>query len=783
MAEAILELDSDTRIVEYLQENSDDSDTPPILGRITSKVVKVAEKETPTTEKKTSEFDDKLTDSAPSKSKMSKKQAVEAQRKRKETSSVSNSKGDGKERGTSSIGNALGRGEKSSTGTVNGVPAPLPVPENYDIPKRVARTPPRSAKSRTPSGSRSPRRRRDRHSPRRRSPRRRYSSSRSRSPVRRRSRSPWSRRRTPPIRFRDDRFPRSPRRWSPRRSWDREDRWSVDVGSRGPPCPPPHPYERYEERRGWYPPDVQQPWSTGPSGPGPSYEEHSQAWSQAPPPPVMARPVLSLPEDMTRNPVSSIPPDHSISLFKEELGGLQEMVKNLASQLAEKKNSSSSNVQTTTSKMAAPSQNEAASASPTPPVAVLQKQNKSTSQAGSRSAATTKKKPAKTLVSPDPDLLAPDSEIDTPVEEESSDEEDTQPHVEENSDDEEVLAEETADTLEWPALVSLIVNQFSDRIGPEQDSPKRSRISNLGGMTAPKVSERKRLPMFEAIHKELRLFSGDVKDPPNKAKSKKDSKPLGRGCFPPSERGLPVQALSGMLRFNHPAQVEPEVDKLLPGNKNSYNVQGRLTEENMRSLERDLRVNLSSLSYVLWALDFASENLKELAEDAEDSEMILPAYSAVQHALSFMSTVVDRSSTALTTTILTRRDSYLAQIDALLPEEEIINLRSSGLMDTRLFAGQASSALPVLETKRKYFKERESVQALTSLAKKGVEKSQGSSYSPASKKNKKSKKNYQEKKGKQSYSSNAPKAGGDTASSGAPKKKSFRSKKGKSSKQ
>ena len=84
-----------------------------------------------------------------------------------------------------------------------------------------------------------------------------------------------------------------------------------------------------------------------------------------------------------------------------------------------------------------------------------------------------------------------------------------------------------------------------------------------------------------------------------KAKSNKDSKPLRKGCFPASERGLPVQALLGMLSFNHTAQVEPEIEKLLPGNKSSFNLQGRLSEENMRSLERDLRINLSSLSYVL----------------------------------------------------------------------------------------------------------------------------------------------------------------------------------------
>ena len=140
-------------------------------------------------------------------------------------------------------------------------------------------------------------------------------------------------------------------------------------------------------------------------------------------------------------------------------------------------------------------------------------------------------------------------------------------------------------------------------------------------------------------------------------------------------------------------------------------------------------------------MEYAAFDLKELADDSKDSKLLHPPISAIKHAMRFLSTIVDRSATSLATTILIRRDGYLAQVDNLLPEEEMVNLRAASLMDTRLFAGQVASALPRLEDKRKYSKERESVQALTSLAKKGVEKSQGSSFSSASKKKSKVKYN------------------------------------------
>ena len=349
---------------------------------------------------------------------------------------------------------------------------------------------------------------------------------------------------------------------------------------------------------------------------------------------------------------------------------------------------------------------------------------------------------------------------------------------EEHSSDDESVADSESNLrhaegiLDWPRLVSLIVEKFSDRIGPEDGQTTVNRIGNLGGLTEKKEGDRVRLPMFQPIIDELVAFSNDISNPQSKAKAKRDSKPLGRGSFPLSQRDLPIQALSDNLRFNHPAQIDSGVDKLLPSKKSSYVVQGRFSDDNLRTLERDLRVNLSSLSYVLWSLDFATQSMVELNEKSQDKEAFISIISACRHAMSFLSTVVDRSATSLATSILARRDSYLAQMDGVIPEEEMVTLRSSSLMDTTLFAGTVVDLIPKVESLRKESQSRESVDALASLAKKGVSSSSAkpSVSNPGSSK-KKSTKKFSKKKsnGKKNFnasSGSSAKPATEQASSG-----------------
>ena len=741
MAEAILELDSETRIFD--KPEFDDDEIQPSQNYTSSKVAsRVVKVNTETTASSSSSQDGKKT----------KKQAMEAARKRQEERDRKN-KEKVVEGRADPAGVATDRGGIGTGAAVSGVPSPHPVPDNFNIPRRVgtSRSPSREKRSKSPSRRRrSPRRRSRTRSPRRRrSPR---STSRSRSPGwRRRSPSPWKRWSPPRHRF-QDRYSRSrsPRRWSPRRG--APSRWGDDA------CFQDQRWESQDRR--WDPgPDRFNPaWGPGPVAPVPvdrnpgGFSSHSATWGQAnvPPPP---RPMVSLPEDMSQSTLP-VPSSDTISSLRAEILGLSQTVKSILEVKS-----------TATKTVEKPEQRE-----------VVRKVVVSSDVGGERRVNTTKtpvarsKNKASVPVTVNLDLLAPDSEIDTPVEDSSEEEEEVQGAEAEESSEDEIQMEPEEGVLEWPAVVEHIVQKFPDQIGPEPKSPTRSRITNLGGMSVVKVAERTRLPLYKAIKKELNLFSQDISNPTVKARSKKDSKPLARGFFPSSEKGLPVRPVSGLLGFNHPAQVEADIDRLLPRGKSSYTVQGRFTDENLRNMERDLRINLSSLSYVLWGLEFTTASLTDIAEGSEDADMLLPAISACKHALSFMSTVVDRSSTCLSTTILARRDSYLAQMDPLLPEEERLNLRAADMMNNKLFAGQVSKVVPGLEALRKDSTDRESVNALAMLAKKGVEKQSSAAPSSFKKKKKKEKKAFKKDNAKGTSQNTAT----DTSAGGASNKRSFR---------
>ena len=707
MAEAILELDANTDIVET------DSSPRATPSRLASRVVKISQE--------TQNSEDQL------KLASKKKLAVDNAKRKKEEKRIGVVK-DGSS--ADQIGVAPDRGGIGSGAVIPGVPPPFPAPANFITPKvRTSRSSPRRSRSKSPS-----RRRTRSPSYRRRSP---CSHSRSRSPGRnRRSRSPYQRRWSP---VRWDRYnrSRSPRRWSPRR--DDHERWRRDRS-------PPRGYQdqgMYRDDRGWeYGVDrAHSSWVSGPGRPqGPHFEDHTNGWCR--PPPSTGPPLLSIPEEM--RPTIPVATDNTLDLLKKEMLGLSQTVRSLSSQISASESRANTTSQADTRVVTKIPESTSA-----PPAGVHGKLASNSSRTDENNtsgmAKNSKKKRNSVPVSINLDLLQPDSEIDTPEEESSSEEE-----VGEELDDsfqEENLLEPEEGIMDWPSLVTLIERRFSDRIGPEPQSPVKSRITNLGGMTAIKSTERTRLPIYAAVEKELRLFSQDIRFPPVKARAKRDTKPLGRGVFPGSQRNLPLQALSGRLTFNHPAQVESDIDQLLPSGRTSYNVQGRLTEEHLRNLERDHRANLSSLSYVCWSMEFACSYLKELAEGSPDSDMLQPPLAACKHAMSYLSTVVDRSATAMATTVLARRDSYLAQMDPLIKEEDRVNLRCASFLDTRLFSGQVAAVVPGLEAMRRETKERESVNALTSIAKKSVEKQ--SSSSGYQKKKKKDKK-FSKKKGGES---------------------------------
>ena len=541
------------------------------------------------------------------------------------------------------------------------LPTPYAVPENFNIPKHRE-----SDGAHDEKKDASPRRGR-------------------RSPARsdRRSRSPAYRRRSPVVRSRSrerGRFSRSPRRRSPRRSRSRDRYRPSPRYSRSPrrrsPSPfyprrsPPRPF-RPRNDRGFYrspsrdfcpprwrqggdrfdPPGMTDPWgppqqdyqprfdSAGPGFRG--FEDHSAQWrspmDNLPPPtpfsdrrPDLPPPQLPLPVD-TQVPSTST----DINVLKEEIKGLSATMLALTSQMTN----------ATQTKM---------SSNPTK----TQKESSSTTQVSRNTSnqdfASTSSVDGSTRNSDISHTVAY-APHDSEEIEDSSDSDEDSSEDEMSDEGSEAESEEQANPLpqtvdgylDWPGLVALITEKFSDRIPPEEDLQPVTRIGNLGGLVEKKEGDRTKLPMYEPIQIELSSVSRDIQAPITKAKAKRDPKPLGRGTFPESHRTLPIQALSGNLRFNHPQQLDQGIERLLPGKKQTFTVQGKMTEENLRKLESDLRVNLSSLSYVLWSLDYATQSLEKISKKPKKGKLLNPAVSACRHALSFLSTVVDRSSISL----------------------------------------------------------------------------------------------------------------------------------------
>ena len=176
------------------------------------------------------------------------------------------------------------------------------------------------------------------------------------------------------------------------------------------------------------------------------------------------------------------------------------------------------------------------------------------------------------------------------------------------------------------------MQKFPNQIGQVQSQASVSRITNLGGCLRRRIWIVLGSLPLSRLMMNLSLFPQDVKCPPTKAKAKRDSKPLARGYSQESQKGLRVQALSDWLRFNHPGQLDTGIDKLLPAKKTSHSIQGVLSDNSLRHLERAL----SSLSYALWSMNFATKSLTEISEEFDEIEFFCPITSACKQSLSFL---------------------------------------------------------------------------------------------------------------------------------------------------
>ena len=108
----------------------------------------------------------------------------------------------------------------------------------------------------------------------------------------------------------------------------------------------------------------------------------------------------------------------------------------------------------------------------------------------------------------------------------------------------------------------------------------------------------------------------------------------------------------------------------------------------------------------------------------------------------------------------------MAQMDGLLPEEDLVTLRCASFLDSTLFAGTVAEITPKLEVLRKESYNRESVDVLTTLAKKGVAGSTPKSSASTNNTSKKKTKKYNKKKSSKKSTASSGGSGKTTTEQG-----------------
>ena len=145
----------------------------------------------------------------------------------------------------------------------------------------------------------------------------------------------------------------------------------------------------------------------------------------------------------------------------------------------------------------------------------------------------------------------------------------------------------------------------------------------------------------------------------------------------------------------------------------------------MRRNESDARVNVSSLSYALWCVQFAKGRVAKLRDEVDADEALDPVYSALHYALAHLSTTMNRSQVLMANATLLRRDTHLSQMDPLVPADDRATLRASPFVHLSMFSVASRALVKDLETARTQKDSADGVKALTNLAKAGVSAKSG----------------------------------------------------------
>jgi hypothetical protein len=239
--------------------------------------------------------------------------------------------------------------------------------------------------------------------------------------------------------------------------------------------------------------------------------------------------------------------------------------------------------------------------------------------------------------------------------------------------------------------------------------------------------------MYPSITTTFEFLEKELREPT--AKGAKDARPLGPGKFPVPEKAHPIVRdclpPRGMSHFMYTSRRDSALTELLPVHKKDFRNKSPEREAAAKTREETIRLQVANLSLAMWTSRTMAEILQqrkkeeeeEAKADGEDEEtavdpMVRQLLSLLRPQRHLIAHVAHLTAVDLTRSILTRRDSILDQVDRLLPPDELSRLRTApSLLSDRLFDGQASESVKLLEVRREREALPQGIKALTSVLK------------------------------------------------------------------
>jgi hypothetical protein len=266
-----------------------------------------------------------------------------------------------------------------------------------------------------------------------------------------------------------------------------------------------------------------------------------------------------------------------------------------------------------------------------------------------------------------------------------------------------VKAEESA----WSNIVELVGKTFP--IGSVTPPKKKARISDMSSS----LPVRQRLPLFPQLQEALDFTQKEVEysKPSSKAQ---EYGPLSQGKYPTADKKRDLFPPSSMSQFLAPSLEDVALNSMGKSGNLCRPTFIKLTPDSLRKLEKDQRAIVASLSNALWSTHTAEHLLKDIAAEHPDSEEAKTVLDLTSASKSWMLTVADRATVALSTFILMRRDSFLSGLDPLVDTDWASKMRAAPFTTPTLFGETATLASQALAKSRE--------QALPTLAVKQIAK-------------------------------------------------------------